>query len=138
MLETNSASPRCRHCPAAPGSPCAGASIARLCELVDASHPDFNPAYLRLLDGDAASPSIVDPPSPPRRRGLAETLALLRAMKGCSRRIERTDCGCGGLATCTLGKGRAGIVHSGDCFDCLDASPTSDLPPRNPGEGYSP
>jgi len=133
MLGPSSASPRCRRCPVAPGSSCAGTSIARLCELVDPSHPDFNPSYLRLLGGDVASPSIVDAPSPSRRRGLDETLALLRAMKGCPLRIERTDCGCGGLATCTIGKGRAGVVHSGDCFDCLDAGAASDLSPQHPG-----
>jgi hypothetical protein len=130
-------SPRCRHCPVAPGSSCAGAEIPRLCELVDASHPDFAPAYLRLLGVDAPPPAV-EPPPTPRRRGLAETLGLLRAMKGCPRRVERTDCGCGGLATCTAGKGRAGVVHSGDCFDCLDANAASEPPPQTPEEGNRP
>lgn len=114
---------RCRHCPAAPGSPCAGLDVARLCQLVDPDHPDHDPAYRHVLD----SPP---PPPSPRRRGLGETLALLAAMKACPHRVERTDCGCGGLAACTYGKGRAGVVHSGDCFDCIDSSVSDRFPPR--------
>jgi len=121
---------RCRHCPAAPGTSCAGVTVARLCELVDPDHPDHDPAYRNVLE---------TPPPPVRRlRGLGETLALLAAMKACPHRTERTDCGCGGMAACTSRKGRAGVVHSGDCFDCIDSNAPDHSPPRTPGEGNPP
>ncbi|APW59208.1 hypothetical protein [Paludisphaera borealis] len=140
MIGPSPASPRCRHCPVASGSSCAGVSVVRLCELVDPAHPDYNPAYLDVLRPvPERPPGIADDHAPGRRRrGLAETLALLSAMKACPHRIERTDCGCGGLASCTSGKGRAGVVHSGDCFDCLDANVPRNLPHRTPGEGNPP
>jgi hypothetical protein len=125
---------RCRHCPAAPGSSCAGLSAPRLCELIDPDHPDHAPAYRDVLR--AAPP----PPESRPRRGLAETLALLAAMKACPHRVERTDCGCGGLASCTSGKGRAGVVHSGDCFDCLAPTrrTTSRPEPQRKGAHHDP
>lgn len=132
MIVSRPEPPRCRHCPVTPGSPCAGVDAPRLCELIDPAHPDHAPAYRDLL---RAKPP---PPSPRRRRGLGETLILLNAMKACPHRIERTDCGCGGLASCTSGKGRAGVVHSGDCFDCLDSVQPHYFPTRNPGEGNPP
>ena len=124
--------PRCRHCPVAPESSCSGVAVPRLCELVDPDHPDYAPAYRDVLHAEPP------PPSPRRRRGLGEVLSLLTAMKACPHRVERTDCGCGGLASCSSGKGRAGVVHSGDCFDCLDLDLPHHLPPRNPGEGNPP
>jgi hypothetical protein len=111
MLDPNPRPARCRHCPVAPGTPCAGGAVRRFCELVDPSHVDHDPAYRDALQPPPASTSP--------RRGLGETLTLLKAMKSCPHRIERTDCGCGGLAACTLGKGRDGVVHAGDCFDCI-------------------
>ena len=40
---------RCDHCPRA-GKPCEGESWPRLCELVDASGPDYHPEYLDALE----------------------------------------------------------------------------------------
>ena len=118
--------------PGRAGSSCAGAAVARLCELVDPDHPDYEPAYRQVLN-------VAPPPAPLRRlRGLGEVLALLAAMKTCPHRTERTDCGCGGLASCTSGKGRAGVVHSGDCFDCLESNFPNRFPTRSPGEGNLP
>src|SRR5271157_5203658 len=40
---------RCSRCPIEPGLPFAGRGVRRLCELVDPTHPAYNPAYLTLL-----------------------------------------------------------------------------------------
>lgn len=62
------------------------------------------------------------PPQPPPPRPLSRTLELLSRMHACPSRTERADCGCAGLATCSLGKGQAGVVNHQDCFACLEAS----------------
>ena len=57
-----------------------------------------------------------------------ESLALLAEMKECPYRTTETECGCGGLAKCDLGKGKfvtqangetISVVNHQDCFACL-------------------
>jgi hypothetical protein len=43
---------RCPHCPAPEGELCRGEKIKRFCQLVDSTHPDYNPAYKRILVKD--------------------------------------------------------------------------------------
>lgn len=122
---------RCRRCPLAPDAPCAGVDIRRLCQLVDPEHPDHDPAYKAVLTTtDRPRPDAVDADEePPPRRPLHETLRLLRAMKSCPHREERTDCGCAGAASCSRGGERDGLVRIVDCFDCLAPPAPGDAPP---------
>lgn len=130
MIDTSLHGLRCRRCPVAPDSSCAGTTVPRLCELVDPEHPDHDPGYRVALrsEGGPTPAASGEPGSERRRRGLGETLTLLGEMRACPSRVEQTDCGCGGLAACTRGMGRNGVVHSGDCFDCLDANHQRILP----------
>jgi len=104
---------RCAGCPRAPGLRCAGALTPRLCRLVDPTSPDYEPAYLAALE---PPPDV--PPGVPLRP-VAESLRLLREMRSCPHRSERSDCGCDGAASCSRGLGRDGVVRIADCFDCL-------------------
>ena len=116
MIEFHDPAGRCAGCPRAPGARCAGAVTPRLCVLVDPTSPDYEPAYLTALEPPAA-------PAAPRRP-VAESLRLLREMRSCPHRSERTDCGCDGAASCSLGLGRDGLVRIADCFDCLAPPPS--------------
>jgi hypothetical protein len=118
---------RCPRCPLAPGSPCAGVDVPRLCQLVDPEHPDHDPSYLSALPVRVDSPPGDDAPP---RRPLAETLRLLREMKACPHRDERTDCGCAGSASCSRGRGREGVVRIAECFECLDPRASDDARPQ--------
>lgn len=43
---------RCPHCPAPVDELCRGEAVPRFCQLVDATHPDYQPAYKRILVRD--------------------------------------------------------------------------------------
>jgi hypothetical protein len=115
---------RCPHCPIERGLACEGLRVRRLCELVDPTHPAYNPEYLSLL-GPLASSEL------PEALVMTEALSLLKKMKACPERTVGTDCGCAGLARCALGKGHNGLVNHFDCFDCLRTA-SSDPGARKP------
>jgi hypothetical protein len=101
---------------------CAGVHARRLCDLASPSHPAYNPSYREWLPRLAASEPYSagrGPHDASSRPVPAEAIALLRRVEGCSSRIAQADCGCGGLARCSLGKGQGGLVNHQDCFACL-------------------
>lgn len=94
---------RCPHCPIS--GPCRGENAARLCELVDPTHPAYNPAYLRVLV-----------PTDPHRVPLAESLRITEMAKRCPYRSPPA-CRCQGAAACGLRGGADVSAH--ECFDCV-------------------
>ena len=54
----------------------------------------------------------------------SRSLMLLGRMKECPLDLVQSDCGCAGLARCTRGRGRQGLVNHHVCFDCLGAGST--------------
>ncbi len=98
---------KCPHCPQI--GPCRGESIPRLCQLVDPSRADHNPAYLRALGAQPKAAPVVP---------LAESARLTRLVKECPHRTVQTDLGCG-CSECALGKGRDGVVNQQECWECV-------------------
>jgi hypothetical protein len=43
---------RCQNCPAHKLEQCRGEGVPRFCQLVDPTHPDHDPAYVRILVQD--------------------------------------------------------------------------------------
>src|SRR5262245_10826916 len=107
---------RCAHCPAPEGRPCLAqvARHPRWCQLIDPASSIYDPRYRATLE---AYPDVPEPEPAPMP--VAESLDLLEEMKLCPNRTPETECGCGGLARCALGKGRDGLVNHADCFACL-------------------
>lgn len=67
---------------------------------------------------------IVESALQPEGKGIwAAGVRKLNLMKACDYRLSESDCGCGGLARCLLGKGRDSLVNHFDCFDCLTWEP---------------
>ena len=117
---------RCARCPVAPERECAGVDIQRLCELTNPLHPDFNATYQTMLDHGPKNIDVQDDLPAPKEGmtkaslpTVSEAIARLTAMKSCSHRQERTDCGCAGVALCRLGRGSNGIVNHVDCIKCI-------------------
>lgn len=75
-------------------------------------------AYRRKVLRLAGEP---EPKPEPPRPSAQQTTTILKQMHDCPHRTKQTGCGCGGLATCTLGKGRGGLVNHHDCIACLKA-----------------
>ena len=133
---TGHLSERCPSCPVQPGRACEGSRFPRLCELADPGHKVYRPAYrvlLQRLAGEAQVPGAVAEQDPVVRHGrrphdVGESISLIRTMSACPHRRTRTDCGCGGLGRCTLGKGRDGLVNHLDCFECLRAGHAGPVP----------
>lgn len=53
---------KCPHCPRE--GRCQGEDVPRLCRLVDPTHRDYRPAYLRVLG--PPDPNAPPPPPPPQ------------------------------------------------------------------------
>lgn len=62
--------------------------------------------------------AIHDQLNTPATVPLAGSIAMLKRMKACPHRSTPANCGCG-VATCGLGKGRAGKVNHAECYECL-------------------
>lgn len=95
-----SAAKRCARCPRAMFAACEGESTPRLCELVDPTHPDHDPAYLVVLEPreELAYPSLAT-----QARNLAGSLATwLRAGLPLTPAAERAR----RRGICTGGEGR--------------------------------
>lgn len=88
-------------------------------ELCDPVQPAYNPSYIGLVIRLASG---LPDPQTPGPVPLSTSLNLLARMRSCPHRSPRTDCGCGGLATCALEKGKDGLVNYRDCQDCLSGS----------------
>lgn len=76
--------------------------------------------YNRLrsaLPPPAPAPAAPPPPGP-GRLSVIRARELWARMKACPHRGPHS-CGCGALATCSLGKGSAGTVDHHDCCECL-------------------
>jgi hypothetical protein len=76
--------------------------------------------------GLATEHATGEPSTSPALPSVAESLSVLQQMKACPHRTAETTCGCGGVATCTLGKGKGGLVSHADCFACLQAPTGAD------------
>ncbi|MBV8487519.1 MAG: hypothetical protein JO161_04520 [Planctomycetaceae bacterium] len=119
---------RCAHCPVGPDVPCAGLRVRRLCTLVDPTQPSYNPGYVALLrraglnGPGAAVDSKAAQNVRPTSVSLAEIVLLIKEIKACPHRTGEAECGCAGLARCSLGKGYEGLVNHHDCLACLRAS----------------
>jgi hypothetical protein len=57
----------------------------------------------------------VERPRPTARQSL-DRLAIV---KQCEHRTQQDHCGCSGIATCALGKGRNGQVSIQECMECV-------------------
>jgi hypothetical protein len=118
---------RCAHCPVESGLPCKGLQVRRLCELSNPDHADFNPSYRSLLVQLARTDaSRAQPERSGESPDLAESLRLIGQLRSCPHRTARADCGCAGVASCALGRGRDGLVNHHDCFNCLRACKASE------------
>lgn len=73
--------------------------------------------------GEPAVTQVPVSPTPPIRPSVAESLSVLERMRACPHRTAEASCGCGGMATCALGKGRDGLASHRDCFACLRSAP---------------
>lgn len=108
--------PHCCHCPVDAGLPCLAAedpeAFGYWCPLAEAGEP----IHLKMIVGRSA---IATPAT--SRRPARESIALVERMKACPHWIPETECGCGGLARCALGRGRDGLVNHHDCFACLQS-----------------
>jgi hypothetical protein len=72
----------------------------------------------RTLATESRVRVIREPPA--RNRPTArQSLDRLAIVKQCEHRSPQTNCGCGGLATCGLGKGRGGLVNVDECLSCV-------------------
>ena len=123
-------SARCAHCPVEPDVPCAGLHVRRLCTLVDPAQTSYNPGYIALLrrpwwaaPGAAVAADAARNVAP-LAQNVAEVVELLREIKACPYRTNEADCGCAGLARCSLGQGNRGLVNHHDCLACLRAKAT--------------
>lgn len=121
---------RCVHCPVEPDVPCAGQHVPRLCTLVDPAKPSYNPGYIAVLrrswlvgPGAAVAPDAARSASPLALKA-AEVVVLIKEIKACPHRTDEADCGCAGLARCSLEKGYQGLVNYHDCLACLRAKAT--------------
>jgi hypothetical protein len=124
MSQENS---RCAHCPVEPDIPCAGIQVRRLCTLVDPGQPSYNPGYITLLrrswlvrPGTEVTPEAARSVAPSVQK-VAEVVVLIKEIKACPHRTDEADCGCAGLARCSLGQGYLGLVNHHDCLACLRA-----------------
>lgn len=120
---------KCPHCPlAAEDRPCLAqvARHPRYCQFMDPESPIHDERYRAMLAAYPGPPPIMDEPARPP---VTESLILLERMKGCEHRTTETECGCGGLARCALGKGREGLVNHADCFACLQRPVEGSGPP---------
>jgi len=117
------------HCPGCPFPE--GVFCYALQGICDRIHePEIRRKFLENLASPDDSPVIED-----ERPSMAETIRLLSLMHACPERTPETDCGCGGMATCRLGKGRDGLVNHHDCIACLSgrAGPEDTPGPDRPG-----
>lgn len=112
----------------------------RWCELMDPGHPDYNPRMREVYIRTTYHLAGMDPPPTPAtpesggRVGrivipVAESLRRIALARACESRTA-AKCGCAGLATCLLGKGRDGVVSLSECVECVAAFSPGD-PPRN-------
>jgi hypothetical protein len=54
----------CDHCPIGPDCKARRLKVGRYCELVDPSHPDYQPGYVARLGTPAIPPTPAQPPPP--------------------------------------------------------------------------
>lgn len=92
--------------------------VARFRELLDPSHPDYNPSYERVVMHYAGATQRV-PDQVVATNTVSADVELLQRMKGCPHRLHETECGCGGLATCKLDPERHRLVNHQNCMKCL-------------------
>ncbi|WP_165235373.1 hypothetical protein [Aquisphaera insulae] len=114
---------KCGHCPVSAGM-CRGQSprYGHLCRRAAQGHPVELRAIVDLSAGGIPpEPAPPPPPPEPPRPAPDQVMGELKIVAHCPHRDERTDCGCGGLARCSLGKGRDGLVNHQDCLACLRA-----------------
>jgi hypothetical protein len=83
--------------------------------LVAPGHPDFTPSYIGVIRGLARLRETGEVDTA-ERPDVAETLALLRALKACPFRAVDIGCGCSG-ARCGLRRGA--IVNYQSCMSCV-------------------
>lgn len=91
------------------------------CRAMTTGHPRFctlaaggHAGYIALLCGDSP------PPAAPGRTTIpvAESLRRQRLARACEHRTA-PQCGCAGMATCLLGKGKGGQVSLSECVACV-------------------
>lgn len=82
---------------------------ARFCTLAAEGHP----GYVALL-----CDAVPSAPQAPARTPAPESLRRIRLARECPHRAD-PRCGCEGMATCLLGKGRDGQVSLSECVDCV-------------------
>lgn len=106
--------PRCDHCPVAPGKRCH--ALQAVCDALIV-HPERAENVVRLADEieAAQAEAVVYPSEAATPRSVAETAALIRRAKSCPHLIP-PECGCAWGDCRKLGRW---ITHL-DCFGCPD------------------
>jgi hypothetical protein len=62
---------------------------------------------------------VVHEPPARDRPSARQSLDRLAIVKQCEHRTQQDHCGCSGIATCALGKGRNGQVSIQECMECV-------------------
>lgn len=121
---------RCPHCPAPPDVACycVTSGARRGCAKVDPSSPAYDPRYLPILvrwsRGEFGPTCGGSATSSPALVPVAKNLGRLKLVKACDHRSTTTKCGCGGMATCAIGKGKGdGLVSLRECLACVADQP---------------
>lgn len=110
-----------------PDEPCAACPrVARglpsPCLAMDVRNPRYcmhaasgHKGYVALLSGDSLPPA---PAYVATTIPVSESTRRLKLARACEHRTD-PKCGCAGIATCLLGKGRAGQVSLSECLQCV-------------------
>jgi len=111
---------RCDHCPVVAGRKCLGETpkFASFCAWAESGDP-VKLAHIvnRSALAEGRPTSRTPRPTPPRVP-VAESLRRLKLARECPHRTD-PKCGCAGMATCLLGKGRDGQVSLSQCVACV-------------------
>ena len=116
LLITDNRQPTTLRRMSCPNCPCPLICLGSEAYCLWAAEEPADPVKLRHICARSAG-VVPRPTSPgPETRGLAETIALVKAMKACPFRSTDPGCGCAG-GRCSLRRGS--VVSHPDCFDCL-------------------
>lgn len=95
--------------------------VARYCDLIARGRDDYRELVRRrtLADPGGEGRVAMQADRPPSvATPVAESLRRLRLARACENRTA-PQCGCAGMATCRLGKGRDGQVSLSECVACV-------------------